>query len=350
MRPHRLRLTAFGPFAGEVTVDFDRMTAGGLFLLQGDTGSGKTSILDGLAFAMAAHSAGGVTLVEYIASLPAARGRGAGAAVTWAATLADPDRPAVLIASDGYTNDDTPVLRGTAEAGATVNIYEGDTLLGTATVNQNGVWRFETGTLTDGSIAAGDPVVVEPGGRAARVRVVQTTGTVVGAIEPGHRVALNLSGVEHTELARGDVVVAPGRWRTTARVDASLTDADLVGAGLDIGVRTVWRFEITRRADERREVMVDDRTGAVLMNVDLVAHADRVVCDNNNVQRADDIACLTGYEGGGAPSGVRGRGLDDRGAERRRRGPVRPAPALGGAAHVARRVRAAGGGRGAGAR
>ena len=56
----------------------------------------------------------------------------------------------VLIASDGYTNDDTPVLRGTAEAGATVNIYEGDTLLGTATVNQSGVWRFETGTLTDG--------------------------------------------------------------------------------------------------------------------------------------------------------------------------------------------------------
>jgi selenocysteine-specific elongation factor len=80
-----------------------------------------------------------------------------------------------------------------------------------------------TGTLTDGAIAAGDPVVIEPGGRAARVRVVQTTGTVVAAIEPGHRVALNLAGVEHTELARGDVVVAPGRWRTTERIDASLT-------------------------------------------------------------------------------------------------------------------------------
>ena len=52
MRPHRLTLTAFGPFADQVTVDFDRMTAGGLFLLQGDTGSGKTSILDGLAFAL----------------------------------------------------------------------------------------------------------------------------------------------------------------------------------------------------------------------------------------------------------------------------------------------------------
>lgn len=48
----------------------------------------------------AAHHHAGVTLVEYVATLPAARGRGAGAAVTWAATLADPAAPAVLIASD----------------------------------------------------------------------------------------------------------------------------------------------------------------------------------------------------------------------------------------------------------
>lgn len=52
MRPHRLRLTAFGPFGGEAEVDFDTMAAGGLFLLQGDTGAGKTSILDALAFAL----------------------------------------------------------------------------------------------------------------------------------------------------------------------------------------------------------------------------------------------------------------------------------------------------------
>lgn len=48
----------------------------------------------------AAHVAAGATLVEYVAALPAARGRGAGAAVTWAATLADPEAPAVLVASD----------------------------------------------------------------------------------------------------------------------------------------------------------------------------------------------------------------------------------------------------------
>jgi hypothetical protein len=48
----------------------------------------------------AAHLAGDAVLVEYVAALSTARGRGAGAAVTWAATLADPALPAVLVASD----------------------------------------------------------------------------------------------------------------------------------------------------------------------------------------------------------------------------------------------------------
>ncbi|MFP5253774.1 MAG: N-acetyltransferase [Actinomycetes bacterium] len=48
----------------------------------------------------AAHHAAGTTLVEYVAALPSARGRGAGAAATWAATTCVPDAPAVLVASD----------------------------------------------------------------------------------------------------------------------------------------------------------------------------------------------------------------------------------------------------------
>ncbi|GAA2137369.1 hypothetical protein GCM10009844_04360 [Nocardioides koreensis] len=57
--------------------------------------------VDGVPAAVAAaHLHAGVTLVEYVATRPPARGRGAGAAVTWAATLADPARPAVLTASD----------------------------------------------------------------------------------------------------------------------------------------------------------------------------------------------------------------------------------------------------------
>ena len=46
------------------------------------------------------HTAHRVTDVEAVATLPEHRGRGIGAAVTWAATLADPAQPAVLVASD----------------------------------------------------------------------------------------------------------------------------------------------------------------------------------------------------------------------------------------------------------
>jgi hypothetical protein len=57
--------------------------------------------LDGEPVATAAaFTSHGVNLVEIIATATAARGRGIGAAVTWAATLADPDVPAVLFASD----------------------------------------------------------------------------------------------------------------------------------------------------------------------------------------------------------------------------------------------------------
>ncbi|MFI9359748.1 AAA family ATPase [Kitasatospora sp. NPDC053057] len=52
MRLHKLTVTAFGPFAGSETVDFDALAAGGLFLLRGATGAGKSSVLDAVCFAL----------------------------------------------------------------------------------------------------------------------------------------------------------------------------------------------------------------------------------------------------------------------------------------------------------
>ncbi|MFJ8309769.1 MULTISPECIES: AAA family ATPase [unclassified Streptomyces] len=52
MRLHRMRVTAFGPFAGTQEVDFDTLSTAGLFLLHGPTGAGKTSVLDAVCFAL----------------------------------------------------------------------------------------------------------------------------------------------------------------------------------------------------------------------------------------------------------------------------------------------------------
>ena len=52
MRPHRLRVTAFGAFGGTVEVCFDDLASAGLFLLHGETGAGKTTLLDAMGFAL----------------------------------------------------------------------------------------------------------------------------------------------------------------------------------------------------------------------------------------------------------------------------------------------------------
>ncbi|MFC8082697.1 AAA family ATPase [Streptomyces sp. NPDC057340] len=52
MRLHRLDITAFGPFGTSQSVDFDDLSAAGLFLLHGPTGAGKTSVLDAVCYAL----------------------------------------------------------------------------------------------------------------------------------------------------------------------------------------------------------------------------------------------------------------------------------------------------------
>jgi exonuclease SbcC len=59
MRIHSLRLRAFGPFAGEQFIDFEPLGAGGLFLLDGPTGAGKSTVLDAITFALYGPGEGG---------------------------------------------------------------------------------------------------------------------------------------------------------------------------------------------------------------------------------------------------------------------------------------------------
>ncbi|HEX2783623.1 MAG TPA: selenocysteine-specific translation elongation factor, partial [Ilumatobacteraceae bacterium] len=77
-----------------------------------------------------------------------------------------------------------------------------------------------TGTLTGGSLRADQQVRVAT--RDVRIRAAQSHGRNETSIGPGNRVALNLVGVDHTQLQRGDSVIVPEQWRPTRRFDASL--------------------------------------------------------------------------------------------------------------------------------
>jgi selenocysteine-specific elongation factor len=93
-----------------------------------------------------------------------------------------------------------------------------------------GAGTVVTGTMAGGHLPLDAEVLVLPGRKRARVRKIESHHAELDEAGPGRRVALNLAGVDHTELARGSALVLADQWAPTAVVDAALTalpDADL---------------------------------------------------------------------------------------------------------------------------
>jgi len=86
----------------------------------------------------------------------------------------------------------------------------------------SGFGTVVTGTLLSGRVNVGDMVEVMPPGETVRVREVQVHGKKAETALAGQRVALNLAGLERSNLVRGAVVATPGFFTMTERFDARL--------------------------------------------------------------------------------------------------------------------------------
>src|SRR5439155_532783 len=86
-----------------------------------------------------------------------------------------------------------------------------------------GAGTIVTGTMAGGTLPLDADVLILPGRRRARIRHIESHHEELAEAGPGRRVALNLAGVDHPDLARGSVLVLPDQWTVTTVVDATLT-------------------------------------------------------------------------------------------------------------------------------
>ena len=83
-----------------------------------------------------------------------------------------------------------------------------------------------TGTLVTGSLKVGDPIRILPAGIDTRVRGIQIHGAKQETARAGTRVAVNLAGVEVSDIGRGDVLLPPGYLQSATAIDAAVRVLD----------------------------------------------------------------------------------------------------------------------------
>jgi selenocysteine-specific elongation factor len=115
-----------------------------------------------------------------------------------------------------------------------------------------------TGTLLSGVVHVGDEVELLPSGKSCRIRGVQTHGSKADTASAGQRVAINLQGVDHGEVSRGDVVVPRGVYRPTRTVDARVDH--LSSAQRELKHRAVLRLHSATYEVAAQVILLDRDT------------------------------------------------------------------------------------------
>lgn len=112
-----------------------------------------------------------------------------------------------------------------------------------------------TGTLVDGTLSVGQEVEIVPRGIRGRLRGLQTHKTKVEKVGPGRRVAANISGLDTTDISRGDVLTSSGWLVPTKAVDVSIRLVP--GAGHSLRHNSVIGFHSNTLEVESRVRLLD---------------------------------------------------------------------------------------------
>jgi selenocysteine-specific elongation factor len=222
----------------------------------------------------------------------------------------DAVREEIAILLAGTTLDGAPVLPVSAVTGLGLEALRRTIerlLAGYARTESTGFFRLPvdrafvmhghgvvvTGTAIGGVLHAGDLVRVLPGGEELRVRSIQVHGREVSEGAHGQRVALNLVGVERTDLRRGHVICDPHLDRVTDRFDARVEIR--AAAGRPLTSHEVVRLHVGTAEVLGKVVLIDGReplaprqsgyAQLVLREPVHVLRGDRFILRNQSAQR-----------------------------------------------------------------
>ncbi len=131
---------------------------------------------------------------------------------------------------------DAPILRVSAQTGAGIDAllqalmsllaglpahtdYNQPRLPVDRVFTVEGFGTVVTGTLSGGTLSVGDAIAIQPADIAGRVRGLQSYKQTIETALPGSRVAVNISGVDTTDIDRGHVIAYPGQLQSTRLID-----------------------------------------------------------------------------------------------------------------------------------
>ena len=143
------------------------------------------------------------------------------------------------VVGDGITNVNTPMLKGTAVAASTVNLYDGSTKLGVVTTDLTGAWSFTTSKLSDGThvLTATDTTSAGVSAASSAVNITVDTHVPAAPVETGdsivngNHVQILGTAEANSSIAVHDGTTVVGTAATSASGAWSLTTSALsVGA------------------------------------------------------------------------------------------------------------------------